>query len=177
MQINLRELAQGQTRLEMELTGESVGITPADVALTGPLRLQMNLDRRGEEIWIRGAIQATAHQECSRCLADVPENLELDFDVFCAKVQNPHVESHPALDEEDGGVHFHDGRTLSIDEEIREAVILGLSMKPLCREACRGLCPQCGEDRNAGPCRCERNGMRVAADSAPTGPSAQPREE
>jgi uncharacterized protein len=176
MLIDLRELAQGQTRLEMELTGESVGITPADVPLTGPLHLQLELDRRGEEIYIRGAIQATAHQECSRCLVDVPENLELDFDVFCAKVQNPHVEGHPALDEEDGGVHFHDGRTLSIDGEIREAVILGLSMKPLCREACRGLCPQCGDDRNAGPCRCEQS-ARFEAGTAPRSPGAQPREE
>ena len=161
----------------MEVTGESVGITPADATLEGILCLQLNLDRRGEEIWIRGVVQAVTHQECSRCLADIRENLELDFDVFCAKVQHPHVESHPALDEEDGGVHFHDGRTLSIDAEIREAVILGLSMKPLCREACKGLCPQCGEDRNAGPCRCERARERMGADTASAGPGAQPREE
>src|SRR5262245_54613582 len=139
MEIDLRELREGQTHLELEVTGESVGITPADVSLEGPLRLTLNLDRRGDEIWIRGHAQAKARQECSRCLAAFTENLELDFEVFCAKVQNPYAESHPALDEEDGGVHFHDGRTLSIDPEIREAVILGLSMQPLCREACKGL--------------------------------------
>jgi DUF177 domain-containing protein len=175
MEIDLRLLAEGQTRLDMEVTGESVGITPADVVLEAPLRLTLDLDRRGEEIWIRGKAQTKAHQECSRCLADFSENLELDFEVFCAKVQHPYPVSHPALDEEDGGVHFHDGRTLSIDAEIREAVILGLSMKPLCREACKGLCPQCGEDRNAGPCRCERAGVRVGADPAP--PSTQSRED
>jgi len=176
MEIDLRQLAQGQTRLEMEVAGESVGITPADVALVGPVRLKLDLDRRGEEIWIRGSVHATTNQECSRCLADFRENLELDFDVFCAKVQHPHVASHPALDEEDGGVHFHDGRTLSIDEEIREAVILGLSMKPLCREACKGLCPQCGEDRNAGPCRCETAGARMSPHQDPA-PSQGPQRE
>jgi uncharacterized protein len=177
MQIDLRQLAEGQTRLEMELPGESVGITPADADLEAPLRLKLDLDRRGEEIWIRGHVQTKAHQECSRCLAEISENLELDFDVFCAKVQSPHVQSHPALDEEDGGVHFHDGRTLSIDEEIREAVILGLPMRPLCDEACKGLCPRCGEDRNAGPCRCERAGARLEADPASPGPTILPREE
>jgi uncharacterized protein len=185
MEIDLRQLAQGQTRLELELTGESVGITPADVDLEGPLRLVMDLDRRGDEIWIKGHAHARAKQECSRCLAEFTENLELDFEVFCAKVQHPNVDSHPALDEEDGGVHFHDGRTLSIDGEIREAVILGLSMQPLCREACKGLCAQCGEDKNAGPCRCERAGVRIGAPSEITGettgqtnpPSTQLRED
>jgi uncharacterized protein len=179
MEIDLRELPEGQTRLELELTGESVGITPADVILEGPLRLKLDLDRRGEEIWVKGHVQATAKQECSRCVADFSENLELDFEVFCAKVRNPYAESHPALDEEDGGVHFHDGRVLSIDGEIREAVILGLSMKPLCREACKGLCAQCGEDKNAGPCRCERPGVRFGVDSGTHGdpPSTQLRED
>src|SRR5438046_2687002 len=75
---------------------------------------------------------------------------------LCAKVRNPNVASSRAADEEDGGVHFHDGRVLIIDEEIREAVILGIPMKPLCKESCAGLCPRCGEDRNQGPCRCAR---------------------
>jgi uncharacterized protein len=95
-------------------------------------------------------------QQCSRCLADFDETLDLEFQVFCAKVQNPNVVSSKAVEEEDGGVHFHDGRILSIDQEIREAVILGLPMKPLCRESCAGLCARCGEDKNQGPCRCER---------------------
>jgi uncharacterized protein len=156
MQIDLRELAQGQTRLEMEITGASVGITSPEVALEGPLTLTLHLDRRGDEIWIRGEIHAIALQQCSRCLVDFSQILALDFEVFCARVQNPRVESHRALDEEDGGVHMHDGKILSLDGEIREAVILGLPMRPLCKEDCAGLCPRCGEDRNLGPCRCAR---------------------
>ena len=154
MQIDLRELAEGQTHLTYEIPASSVGVTPQDATVEGPLRLGLSLDRRGDEIWIRGRMQLIAHQECSRCLVDFPERLELDFEVFCAKVHNPNVVSSRAADEEDGGVHFHDGRVLSIDEEIREAVILGIPMKPLCKESCAGLCPRCGEDRNQGPCRC-----------------------
>jgi len=156
MQIDLRHIEQGQTHLDMEIPGASIGITSPEIALEGPLSLGLDLDRRGEEIWIRGRIHVVVLQQCSRCLVDFSQILALDFEVFCAKVQNPRVESHPALDEEDGGVHTHDGRVLSIDGEIREAVILGLPMRPLCREDCAGLCPRCGEDRNVGPCRCAR---------------------
>jgi DUF177 domain-containing protein len=156
MQIDLRDLVQGQTHLDMEIPGASIGITSPEIALEGPLSLGLDLDRRGEEIWIRGKIHVVVLQQCSRCLVDFSQILALDFEVFCAKVQNPRVQSHPALDEEDGGIHIHDGRVLSIDGEIREAVILGLPMRPLCREECAGLCPRCGEDRNLGPCRCAR---------------------
>lgn len=156
MQIDLRDLPEGASTLDLDLTAESFGLAKSEAVLEGPLHVHLYLDRRGDEIWIRGKAQGAAKQECGRCLAEFAQNLDLEFDVFCAKVQNPNVVSHKALDEEDGGVHPHDGRVLSIDGEIREAVILGLPMQPLCREACAGLCPRCGEDLNQGPCRCAR---------------------
>jgi len=154
MELKLHEVEEGQSRLEIELAADSVGITQQDVALEGPLRIGLSLDRRGDEIWIRGTVHAIALQQCSRCLVDFSQILKLDFEVFCAKLPSARTMSPKALDEEDGGVHFHDGHVLSIDSEIREAVLLGLPMRPLCRDACAGLCPRCGEDRNLGPCRC-----------------------
>ena len=37
---------------------------------------------------------------------------------------------------------------------MREQIVLGLPLKPLCREDCRGRCPSCGKNRNTGPCGC-----------------------
>ena len=155
MELKLHEIDEGSSRLTLEVPPESVGIDPKDVQLTGPLRIGLTLDRRGDEIWIRGTIHTVALQQCSRCLTDFSQNLELEFEVFCAKLPSSRTMSPKALDEEDGGVHFHDGHVLSIDSEIREAILLGLPMRPLCREDCAGLCPRCGEDRNLGACRCE----------------------
>jgi len=156
MELKLHELDEGHTRLDLELPAESIGLGAKDVVLDGPLDVSLSLDRRGDEIWIRGTVHTVALQECSRCLVEFSQNLELDFEVFCAKLPSVRTMSPKALDEEDGGVHFHDGRVLSIDNEIREAILLGLPMRPLCKETCAGLCPRCGEDRNQGPCRCGR---------------------
>ena len=35
------------------------------------------------------------------------------------------------------------------------ALLVALPLKPLCREDCAGLCPQCGANLNEGPCGCE----------------------
>ena len=154
MELKLHEIDEGQSSLLLEVPPAAVGITPQDVTLEGPLRIGLVLDRRGDEIWVRGSIHAIALQQCSRCLIDFSQILELEFEVFCAKLPSARTMSPKALDEEDGGVHFHDGHVLSLDREIREAVLLGLEMRPLCREGCAGLCPRCGEDRNLGACRC-----------------------
>jgi len=156
MQIDLRVLPEGTSRQDFELSAGSLGFAPRDLVVEGPVRLALSLDRRGAEIWIRGKLYLVVIQPCSRCLADYRQTLELDLEVFCAKVRNPNVVGAKAVEEDDDGIHHHDGRVLTIDSEIREAVILGLPMKPLCKEACAGLCPRCGEDRNEGPCRCGR---------------------
>ncbi len=154
MELKLHEIDEGQSELTLEVQDVTVGIEPKDVELEGPLRIWLSLDRRGDEIWVRGSIHAIALQQCSRCLVDFSQILELEFEVFCAKLPSARTMSPKALDEEDGGIHFHDGHVLSINSEIREAVLLGLPMRPLCREGCAGLCPRCGEDRNLGACRC-----------------------
>ncbi len=43
---------------------------------------------------------------------------------------------------------------LDLNELLREQFYLALPMKPLCREGCLGLCPQCGADRNTTSCDC-----------------------
>ena len=51
-------------------------------------------------------------------------------------------------------VGYYQGDRLDLGEVVREQVLLGLPLKPLCREDCQGLCPRCGKNRNAGPCGC-----------------------
>ena len=39
---------------------------------------------------------------------------------------------------------------------MREQLYLALPMKPLCREDCKGLCPNCGTNWNRGTCDCKQ---------------------
>src|SRR6185503_8978804 len=48
---------------------------------------------------------------------------------------------------------YRDDR-IDLNEILREQFYLALPMKPLCRENCAGLCPQCGMNRNTGTCSC-----------------------
>jgi uncharacterized protein len=58
------------------------------------------------------------------------------------------------LTAEDLDVVYYDDFVVPFDPLIEEQLQLELPLKELCRVDCRGLCPQCGSDRNAAPCDC-----------------------
>jgi uncharacterized protein len=58
---------------------------------------------------------------------------------------------------------YYEGEEIDLTPLVHEQIILALPTRPLCGEACRGLCPRCGANLNAAPCGC------------PTAPPADPR--
>ena len=45
-----------------------------------------------------------------------------------------------------------EGDQVDVEPLVRDAVLLELPLAPLCREACAGLCPVCGANRNDTDC-------------------------
>ena len=46
---------------------------------------------------------------------------------------------------------------LDLRPVVREQWLLNVPAYALCREDCKGICPTCGKDLNAGPCGCAQN--------------------
>ena len=44
---------------------------------------------------------------------------------------------------------------IDLEPVFREQFVLAVPYAPLCTEDCKGLCPQCGIDRNTASCSCE----------------------
>ena len=49
---------------------------------------------------------------------------------------------------------FYRDEQIDLGELVREQFYLVLPMKPLCTDACRGLCSQCGTNLNISTCGC-----------------------
>ena len=45
-------------------------------------------------------------------------------------------------------------RELDLRDALREELLLAVPQFVECRPDCRGLCPECGANLNAGPCGC-----------------------
>jgi uncharacterized protein len=66
---------------------------------------------------------------------------------------NTGAEEQEIEDDDLDTAYYRDG-VIDLAELVREQLYLALPMKPLCQEACRGLCSECGTNLNSGACAC-----------------------
>jgi len=101
---------------------------------------------------------------CSRCITPVKLVLDEKLRVtFMPKHEMPDDDAEPAADNEDGpevaeedlDVFPFDGEHIDLEPLFREQFVLAIPYAPLCKETCKGLCSQCGIDRNTASCTCE----------------------
>lgn len=134
------------------------GTIAADAATgldSGPISFGLRLDRAGSAIRVAGWMHAIVACECSRCLEGtrLPVRREMDIE-FRPWAQAPE-EEETELDAEDLDIDYYPENGLDFRAVLVEQILLGIPMKILCGEDCKGLCPQCGVDRNLEPCDCE----------------------
>ena len=58
------------------------------------------------------------------------------------------------VEDDDVSLTFYRDEQIDLNELLREQFYLALPMKPLCFDGCKGICPQCGTNRNTAPCDC-----------------------
>ena len=68
---------------------------------------------------------------------------------------HPDHEEGAEVSEEDLDVFPFDGERVDLEPLLREQFVLAVPFAPLCAETCKGLCPQCGIDRNTASCSCQ----------------------
>lgn len=93
---------------------------------------------------------------CTRCLTHFVEQMEPMIELLVLQGKELVEDEEQELGARDLGVWQVEGDKFLTEPVVVEQVQLNIPMKPLCREDCRGLCPTCGADLNAGECGCDR---------------------
>ncbi|MBI2795964.1 MAG: DUF177 domain-containing protein [Gemmatimonadetes bacterium] len=98
--------------------------------------------------YFSGQVSGSVSGECRRCLAPVSAAVSEETHVFFADAG--------ADETDDPDVYVLDPRNPELDlrPAMREQWLLAVPAWHLCRDDCKGLCPTCGADLNAGPCDC-----------------------
>lgn len=121
---------------------------PAEGCLEDPVVVDLDLDAVVEGILVRGTITFSLELPCARCLVPQPVRREVDV----AELFIDPAKRDPD-DEVDPGYELVDGRTaIDLSTMARDALLVDLPVRLLCREDCQGLCPTCGADRNVTDC-------------------------
>jgi len=124
-----------------------------DVSLPGPVISHLSLNKVATEIIITGRLKADMELQCSRCLKDFRQDLDIPVNVVYHPVEDVAGARH-ALKDDELDLGFYQGDELDLQELLKEQILLNKQMKPLCSESCKGICPKCGKDLNTGQCNC-----------------------
>jgi uncharacterized protein len=155
MRIELDKLEQRSDTFAHRYELEEIVLDEESTRLTKQPEVSGRVIRKGHEVRLIGKISASAEVDCDRCLKAVKVPIETEFDVKYVPNEEYASDDIAELQEEDLSVSFFDGKTIDVDELVREQVLLALPVRALCGEECKGLCPVCGSDRNASSCNCE----------------------
>jgi len=154
----LKERVGATRRLKLE--SPSLTLFDEDAGEEGTLEAseltgEVKVTRLSEGVLVQGDVEANVHMLCSRCLDEITvpvdarleEQFEPTVDVetgkAIAKVQS---------DEDDMSFMIDSNHLMDLTEPVRQALLVALPMRPLCREDCKGLCVVCGANLNNVDC-------------------------
>ena len=130
--------------IDLSRTVEGVETVLASVA-EAPVRAHLRAESVVEGILVSGSVDADMRLQCARCLRPFSSGINVGVcELFAGDPGQPAEEDAYAVD----------GEVIDLEPMLRDALTLALPLRPLCREACAGLCGSCGRDLNDGPCRC-----------------------
>jgi len=119
-----------------------------------PVRGEVQLLRTNRSILVTGKLDAVSHEACSRCLEEFECHLPLELEEEFFIVRDPVTGALLEQPGDPGAFTVDEENTLDIGEAVRQYRLLAEPMKPVCREDCAGLCPQCGCNLNLSTCDC-----------------------
>lgn len=150
LNLNLAAVSRGAVRVQGEIARDDPVWEGTGLTLLEPLRVELEAGSVGEGVLVRGRMGTRLGLECRRCLVAVEREIEDSVDLLYEPLSSEDEaelagEVYPLPER---------GTELDLAPALREQLLLRVPDYVVCREECRGLCPQCGADRNAGPCEC-----------------------
>jgi uncharacterized protein len=122
-----------------------------------PVTLAFDIHKDKATYRLVGSVQTELELPCSRCLEPfrwpVDEPFELTYEPRAAAA----LASEREIADEDFSAAVYDNEEIDLEQLVRERFEMSLPMKPLCQNACKGLCPVCGINLNRGGCDCKRD--------------------
>lgn len=140
MKISLRNISDQGLKYSRSLTAKDLDLPDDALKATGPIKFEAVFTRAGDEVLAVFEVEAEYALTCSRCLAEFQQKKKETFDL--------------AFDI-DASTEF-----VEFANDLREELIIANSVFALCREDCKGLCQQCGQNLNQKQCKCVKQEER-----------------
>ena len=160
MHLELSHFRQPETDFKKVFQPAEIPDGDEEYRITAPVELEMVIHKDHDRFRLVGRVKTELELACSRCLEPYRMPLDREFDLrylpagAAAPERDDDDDEGDEVEDDDVAITFYRDERIDLNELLREQFYLALPMKPLCREDCRGICPQCGTNRNTASCDC-----------------------
>lgn len=155
MLLELSQIRQAETEIHRRL--EPADFVGRDHAfrVVSPIELTLTVHKDEQRFRLVGSMAGTIEHACSRCLDEFAVPVRSTFDLRYLPLSDHDGAEEREVGESDLAAVFYRDLEIDLTQLVEEQIYLALPMKPLCTPDCRGLCPQCGVNRNTATCDCQ----------------------
>lgn len=101
----------------------------------------------GKAFSVSGAIDAVLESVCARCNEPFEERITIRF-------SERFVRQGTRMSDDE--VYEYAGDRIELEQAVMDNLFLHIPLASICKEDCRGLCPDCGVNLNTTECSCSR---------------------
>jgi len=159
MRLELTPIRQPETEFQKVFQPADLPGGDEEYRVTAPVDLRMVIHKDQDRFRLVGTVKTDLELQCSRCLEPFKLVVDREFDLrfLPAGTEEPKSDTDDEeieVEDDDVSLTFYRDEQIDLNELLREQFYLALPMKPLCKSDCKGICPQCGTNRNTAPCDC-----------------------
>lgn len=152
MLLELSQLDGGRLEKTFRVASGDPLLAGYEADLREPLEIAVELTNPSAGTYVMSALlQGNVTLSCRRCLDPVSVPVRHRFRVI---YQQPSRVRGDEPEDESLVPLAAKARHIDIRGEVRDRLFLETERFPVCREECQGLCPECGQGLNLGPCGC-----------------------
>jgi len=153
MLLDLNKLHGQREHIERSFQPADFNVPDDEYKVAAPVEVTLNVEKAGGGAFrVTGRAVTRLELEWGRCLDPYPVPVDAQFELRYVPEPGTSESGEREISEDDLTTAFYREGHLDVVELIREQLQLALPMKPLCREACRGLCAECGTNLNQTDC-------------------------
>lgn len=141
-------------------TLDTLEIGPDTYTITTPVTWSVTVTNTGGAFLMSGSAHAHAVCACARCAEDAHYELESEIEEYILIHPDPELEEDDEIDY----LVLPEDHEIDMAPIVECALILDLPLVPLCRDDCKGVCPDCGQNLNEGTCDCAQKRAEVNAE-------------
>ncbi len=135
MKIKVRSIPKTGLRFESSVMPREIGLSEEFINEEQPFNVTGLFERVGDFVLAKVEVTCGIENHCARCLERISRRETFRYSL--------EFELQPGQE------------YIDVGESLREEMILGYLPRTLCREDCKGICPDCGAELNTEKCECK----------------------